>query len=125
MYVNTENVDSIDKEKFNITDNDDQIEDFTIDKIGENLEEDTFDRSIGLVIDVSGSMEGERIKVARNSSKAFVHRIKDFEQAELVKFESNLTLVQAFTDKKRSLIVWINVLTSGGGMIIIDSFYYY
>jgi len=124
MYVNTENVDSIDKEKFNITDNDDQIEDFTIDKIGENLEEDTFDRSIGLVIDVSGSMEGERIKVARNSSKAFVHRIKDFEQAELVKFESNPTLVQAFTDKKRSLIDGINALTSGGGTNITDALLY-
>lgn len=121
MYVGTENIKSLPKKDITLTDNSDEIEDFTIEKMSELSGDDDFERSIGLVIDVSGSMQGDRIEVARNASKSFIQEIKDYEQAELVSFESSPSLIQDFTDQKQSLIQGVNGLEANGGTNITDA----
>src|SRR5690625_3038310 len=121
MYVGTENIKSLPKKDITLTDNNDEIEDFTIEKMSELSGDDDFERSIGLVIDVSGSMQGDRIEVAKNASKSFIQEIKDYEQAELVSFESSPSLIQDFTDHKQSLIQAVNGLEANGGTNITDA----
>jgi VWFA-related protein len=121
MYVGTENIKSLQRKDVSLTDNHEAIEDFTIEKIGERSGTNNFERSIGLVIDTSGSMEGDRIEIAKNSSRSFIHGIKDYEQAGLVSFESSPTLVQDFTNDKQSLVRGVNGLESNGGTNITDA----
>src|SRR5690625_4801275 len=121
MYVGTENIKSLPKKDITLTDNSDEIEDFTIEKMSELSGDDDFERSIGLVIDVSGSMQGDRIEVAKNASKSFIQEIKDYEQAELVSFESSPSLIQDFTNQKQSLIQGVNGLEANGGTNITDA----
>src|SRR5690625_1838786 len=121
MYVGTENIKSLSKKDVTLTDNNDDIEDFTIEKMSDLSGKDDFERSIGLVIDVSGSMQGDRIEVAKNASKSFIQGIKDYEQAELVSFESSPSLIQDFTGNKQSLIQGVNGLEANGGTNITDA----
>jgi VWFA-related protein len=119
MYVNTQNISSLSPNDLEIFDNKTEIEDFTVEKIGEGS--DSLERSIGIVLDVSGSMQGDRINIAKSASASFVNRLNDYEQAELVAFDSTPSLVQPFTTDKQALIQGINGLIADGQTNITDA----
>ena len=121
MFINTENIDQLSKNGLTITDNEHEITDFTLEKLGEGSTADGIARSIGLVMDVSGSMQGDRIAIARNASTSFIANMKDFEQGELVSFSGSPTLVQSMTSNKQSLIRGVSGLTADGNTNITDA----
>lgn len=118
LYLGTENLEDLSKGKLKITDNGMPIEDFTLEKL---TDLDGAGRSIGLVLDVSGSMEGSRIEMAKSAAASFLKQIKKYEQAELVAFNSAPSLVQAFTKNINALVSSVMSLTAGGDTNITDS----
>ncbi|WP_102028867.1 VWA domain-containing protein [Salirhabdus sp. Marseille-P4669] len=123
LYLGAENMEDLSKGKLSITDNGKPIEDFTFERLSD-LDDGNSLRSIGLVLDVSGSMDGSRIEMAKSAGASFLQQIKDYEQAELVSFNSAPTLVQSFTKDKGALVSSVMGLSAGGNTNITDSLIY-
>lgn len=66
------------------------------------------------VMDVSGSMSGDRIQFAKISSKRFVGALKDDEQAGVSAFASGASLVQPLTTDHDAVNSTIDGLSTGG-----------
>src|SRR5690606_20288324 len=96
------------------------IENFSLEKLSD-LDASGSSRSIGLVLDVSGSMQGNRIELAKSASARFLQQIRDYEQAELVSFNSAPSLVQSFTKDRGSLVSSVLDLSADGGTNITDA----
>jgi Mg-chelatase subunit ChlD len=112
MYVRVENVDELTKGSLSLTDNGKKISDFKLEKIGQA---EYHSRAIGVVIDVSGSMAGDRIEAAKTATGQFMANLKSFERAELVAFDDSPHLVQEMTNNISALQVAVSSLEAGGG----------
>lgn len=79
--------------------------------------------SIVLVIDVSGSMEGEKLAGAKGALLSFVDQIEsERDHVALVPFSSNATLVQPLAPLERDrMISSIRELNAGGGTMLYDA----
>ncbi len=77
--------------------------------------------SVVLVIDRSGSMQGQPLTDAQNAAKLFVQLMTSKDQAALVSFSSSVTTNQGFTKDKALLSTAINTLQSNGGTAIYDA----
>nr|WP_302328535.1 vWA domain-containing protein [Salirhabdus salicampi] len=77
-----------------------------------------------MVIDVSGSMEGNPLEIAKKSSASFIGNMKTYEETELVSFNDSQQLVQSFTTDKNQLIDATLGLTSNGGTNITGALLY-
>ena|GEM_PF-2146151 len=121
LYVRAENVDELAKSALTLTDNGVKITDFKLEKIGQA---EYHTRAIGLVIDVSGSMEGDRIDAAKTATSGFVGNLKSFEKAELVAFNDSPHLVQEMTSNIAELEAAVSSLEAGGGTNITSALRY-
>ncbi|WP_277679982.1 VWA domain-containing protein [Gracilibacillus dipsosauri] len=120
LYLGTDNLDDLSNGKLVVTDNGKPIENFSLEKLSD-LDASGSLRSIGLVLDVSGSMQGNRIELAKSASARFLQQIRDYEQAELVSFNSAPSLVQSFTKDRGSLVSSVLDLSADGGTNITDA----
>ncbi|MCI0697235.1 VWA domain-containing protein [candidate division KSB1 bacterium] len=77
--------------------------------------------SVVLVIDRSGSMQGQPLTDAKNAANLFVQLMTIKDQAALVSFSSSVTTDQGFTKDKALLSTAINALQSSGGTAIYDA----
>ncbi|SDL00581.1 vWA domain-containing protein [Natronorubrum texcoconense] len=78
---------------------------------GDSIEKADF----AFVIDVSGSMSGDRIHYAREAAQRFVGAFEDDERGALVEFESSSRLVEQLTTDHDKLNSSIESLSVGGG----------
>ena len=70
---------------------------------------------MALVVDVSGSMQGERLKIAKQALNAFVDSTMGSDRVGLIKFESYSQKVADLTENASSLKSKINALSASGG----------
>jgi len=82
--------------------------------------------SVSLVIDRSGSMEGEYgddqpLKDAKAGARAFVNLMGSNDRAEVISFSYDVTVDQAFTNDKQDLNYAIDSLYSDGGTALYDA----
>jgi Ca-activated chloride channel family protein len=81
-----------------------------------------------LVVDTSGSMEGEKIARTRDALQAFVGQIRgERDRVSLVEFASNIkdfVPLQTLDDANRQALLYrIGALNEGGGTALIDATY--
>lgn len=67
------------------------------------------------VIDVSGSMSGTRLSVAKEALNGFINVLDNKDSACLIKFNSYATVISGFTNDKDSLSAAIKSLYASGG----------
>jgi len=110
------------KNDFDIEVNASEISSFTVEQAFGSA---SFPASISLVIDRSGSMEGEYgddkpLKDAKKAAKSFVNLMGTFDRAEVISFASYVRVDQPFTSDKQALINAIKGLYSGGMTSLYD-----
>ena len=74
-----------------------------------------------LVVDVSGSMNGEPIKNAKKGLMAFVDRMDDTDAAAIITFNNTVYLTQSMTNEKGTLKNAIEKINSSGGTHLYDA----
>jgi VWFA-related protein len=67
-----------------------------------------------LVIDVSGSMEGQPLAAAKAAATAFVRQLDPLDEAAVVAFSEQVRTVQDFTQDREALVAAIEGLQAGG-----------
>ena len=106
----------LEKNNFIIKENNQEIKDFTVKKIGET------DEPIAtvLVIDTSGSMKGDPINNAKNAAVSFIDNMRDIDKIAIVGFADTVTEYSAFTSDKTVLKKSIEAITSEGETSLFD-----
>ncbi|MBD5135240.1 MAG: VWA domain-containing protein [Lachnospiraceae bacterium] len=70
---------------------------------------------LALLIDVSGSMSGNRISLAKTTINAFIDALYGKDEAAIVKFNSYADTIQEMTSDKELLKSKVNTLSASGG----------
>ncbi|HYN06224.1 MAG TPA: VWA domain-containing protein [Vicinamibacterales bacterium] len=104
-----------------------RVEDFTIEEDGERqtitqFETERVPVSLGIVLDTSGSMSGEKMTAAREALGRFVFDLlgpKD--EMFLYRFDSRPILVQGWTEDRRALMRALGSVTPAGGTALYDT----
>ena len=106
----------LEKSNFTIKENNQEISDFTVKKIGET------DEPIAtvLVIDTSGSMKGYPINNAKNAALSFIDNMRDIDKIAIVGFADTVTEYSAFTSDKTVLKKSIEAITAKGETSLFD-----
>ena len=110
------------KNDFDIEVNASEISSFTVEQASGSA---SFPASTSLVIDRSGSMEGEYgddkpLKDAKKAAKTFVNLMGFSDRAEVISFADYVRVDQPFTSDKQALINAIEGLYSGGMTSLYD-----
>ncbi len=102
-------------------------DDFIVHEDGKPVDVTHFDServpvSLGLVMDTSGSMSGEKMSTAKSAVERFLHRLLD-EQDEvfLYQFESQATLVQDWTTDRSAVSRALGRIQARGGTALYDA----
>ena len=104
-----------------------RAEDFTILEDGERqtitqFETERVPVSLGIVLDTSGSMSGEKMAAARDALGRFVFDLLGPEdEMFLYRFDSTPMLVQGWTDDRRKLVRALGSATPTGGTALYDA----
>jgi Ca-activated chloride channel family protein len=78
--------------------------------------------SLGIALDTSGSMDGEKMTAAREALNSFLTQLNDPEdEVFLYKFDSNPMLVEGWTRDKRRLSMELGRLQARGGTALYDA----
>lgn len=78
--------------------------------------------SLGLVMDTSGSMSGEKMATAKSAVERFLHRLLDeSDEVFLYQFESDATLVQDWTTDRNAVSRALERLRARGGTALYDA----
>ena len=88
--------------------------------------ETSYPASVSLVIDRSGSMEGENyddkpLEDAKKAAKTFVNCMGSYDRAEVISFANYVTVDQSFTSDKQALCNAIDSLQSDGATALYDA----
>lgn len=116
----------ISKDNFEIEINENPLNKENIKNVEQFTGEVSKPASISLVIDRSGSMQGENyddqpLEDAKTGAKKFVGLISSEDRAEVISFGDNATLDQSFTNDKQNLYNAINALNSDGATALYDA----
>ena len=76
---------------------------------------------VALVIDTSGSMDGEPMAAAKDAATAFVQQKNDDDFVAILRFDDEVAVVQDFTTSKASLEAAIESLEPRGGTALYDA----
>lgn len=82
---------------------------------GEYPSEDTPYYDIAFVVDVSGSMTGERIDMAKDAMRMFIDAMLYDDKSSLIKFNDSASVVVGFDDSWYKIFDGYKSLTAGGG----------
>lgn len=74
-----------------------------------------------LIIDTSGSMQGEAIRIAQEQYRMFVNNMSPRDVTALVSFSTNAELKMDFTSDKAALLEKIDALNAAGGSVLNDA----
>jgi Ca-activated chloride channel family protein len=78
--------------------------------------------SLGIVLDTSGSMDGEKMAAARDALNSFLAQLNDPEdEVFLYRFDSNPVLVEGWTGDKRRLSLELGRMQPRGGTALYDA----
>ena len=78
--------------------------------------------SLGLVMDTSGSMSGEKMTTAKSAVERFLHRLLDeSDEVFLYQFESQATLVQDWTTDRNAVSRALGRIRANGGTALYDA----
>jgi VWFA-related protein len=102
------------KEDFRVY-QDDQLQTIT------HFDSDRVPVSLGILLDTSGSMHGERMAAARKALHRFLYELlgRD-DEVFLMKFDTRPRLVQAWTQDRRLVSDALSTLTASGGTALYD-----
>jgi VWFA-related protein len=103
-----------------------RAEDFTIIEDGERQEITQFEAervpvSLGIVLDTSGSMGGEKIESAREAIRRFYDLLGPDDEMFLYRFDSRPTLVQDWTQDRARLVRALASVRPAGGTAMYDA----
>ncbi len=104
-----------------------RAEDFTITEDGERqtitqFETERVPVSLGIVLDTSGSMAGEKMTAARDALGRFVYDLLGpRDEMFLYRFDSQPMLVQGWTEDRRALMRGLGSVTPTGGTALYDT----
>ncbi|MEX2227430.1 MAG: VWA domain-containing protein [Dehalococcoidia bacterium] len=74
-----------------------------------------------LIIDVSGSMEGEPLAAAKAAATAFVRQLDPADEAALLAFQDDVQLVIDFTTDREALVAGIDGLVAAGATSLYEA----
>ena len=78
--------------------------------------------SLGILLDTSGSMEGEKMNAAREALNSFLEQLNDPEdEVFLYRFDNHPTLVEGWTRDKRRLSYALSRMQPRGGTALYDA----
>jgi Ca-activated chloride channel family protein len=78
--------------------------------------------SLGIVLDTSGSMEGEKMNAAREALNSFLDQLNDpDDEVFLYRFDNHPTLVEGWTRDKRRLSYALSRMVPRGGTALYDA----
>jgi VWFA-related protein len=103
-----------------------RAEDFTIDEDGERQTVTQFEAervpvSLGIVLDTSGSMGGEKMESAKEAIRRFVYDLLgQTDEMFLYRFDSRPTLVQDWTEDRARLARALGSIRPSGGTALYD-----
>ena len=103
-----------------------RAEDFAILEDGERqtitqFETERVPVSLGIVLDTSGSMSGEKMTAAREAIGRFVDLLGPDDEMFLYRFDSRPMLVQGWTEDRRTLMRRLGSVTPTGGTALYDA----
>ena len=104
-----------------------RAQDFIIHEDGERQEVSQFEAervpvSLGLVVDTSGSMEGEKMAAAKGAVSRFVvDLLGPRDEVFLYSFDSRPTLVQGWTEDRRAVVRSLGSIDPAGGTALYDA----
>ncbi len=104
-----------------------RTEDFVVYEDGERQEISQFEAervpvSLGLVVDTSGSMAGEKMSAAQAAVSRFVVDLLGArDQVFLYRFDSSPRLVQGWTDDRRAVVRSLNSFRPAGGTALYEA----
>jgi VWFA-related protein len=104
-----------------------RAEDFTITEDGERqtitqFETERVPVSLGIVLDTSGSMAGEKMEAAREALRRFVYDLLGpTDEMFLFRFNSHPILVQGWTEDRARLMRALGSVTPAGGTALYDA----
>jgi tight adherence protein B len=104
------------KDSFIIKENNIEIRDFTVEKIGETNEP----IATVLMIDTSGSMKGDPINNAKNAAVLFIDNMRDIDKVAIFGFSDTVTEFSNFTSDKTALKKSIEAISSKGETSLFD-----
>ncbi len=103
-----------------------RAEDFAVLEDGERqtitqFETERVPVSLGIVLDTSGSMSGEKMTAAREAIGRFVDLLGPDDEMFLYRFDSRPMLVQGWTEDRRTLMRRLGSVTPTGGTALYDA----
>jgi len=104
-----------------------RADDFTIDEDGERQSITQFDTervpvSLGIVLDTSGSMAGEKMNAAQTALSRFVFDLLGpQDEMFLYRFDRKPMLVQGWTEDRQRLVRALGAVTPSGGTALYDA----
>jgi VWFA-related protein len=83
-------------------------------------EEEHFPSSLILILDSSGSMK-QSMQDAISAARNLINKLTDYDYAEIIDFDSDVKIIQRFTNNKESLSDILNSITANGGTALYDA----
>ncbi|MBN1298332.1 MAG: type II secretion system F family protein [Actinobacteria bacterium] len=107
---------NLEKDDLKITENNKEIKDVNIEKIGET------DEKVGVVlaIDTSGSMKGDPIENAKSAAAAFIEEMRQTDSTSIIGFSDNGEVFSTFTNEKNLLSSSLDFLEANGETALFD-----
>ncbi|MBD3341720.1 MAG: VWA domain-containing protein [Candidatus Lokiarchaeota archaeon] len=80
----------------------------------ENIEAIQQPISVGIILDKSGSMDGQPLVDAKQAATDFVNKMSTYDKGAIISFSSDVSVDQGFTTDKNALISAIQSIIAGG-----------
>lgn len=106
---------NVDSSSILLTDTFETIQDFSVETIEVN------DLSLSIVLDISGSMQGNKIADSKNAIRDCISKLGDDVSASFVTFSNSANLECALTDSKYLIMNLVEATDSDGGGTYISS----
>lgn len=119
LYVSTDNMDALRASNLILSDNGESITRFTIERLNES---NHYSRNVMLIMDRSGSMQGNRISTAKLAVQGFLSRMKPNERAGLITFSDVNQVIQPLGSSPEAVSEAVANVVAGGGTRIGPAF---
>lgn len=111
LFLQSDNI-NLNASKLKLTDNNTEIKQFEFTKLSETS---SFERYVMLILDSSGSMEGEKVEVAKQSAINFINDLKHEERVGVIAFNDAPMLNLPFTTNKVQMSNTLSAISAESG----------